>query len=117
MGEWLAFKRPVMMGPLSRGRSGLAPGEARTGEGLPAEALRKAARGAHLLNSGAITSVRRLAIDSLNYDDLVASTLLHGSPATVIAKLPELRHKTGLRLFAEKVMPELRPPASQVAVL
>jgi alkanesulfonate monooxygenase SsuD/methylene tetrahydromethanopterin reductase-like flavin-dependent oxidoreductase (luciferase family) len=75
-------------------------------------------------------------VDSLDYDDLAASTLLHGSPATVIAKLRELRHKTGLtslllhyppyygheksmqslRLFAEKVMPEFRPPASQSAV-
>jgi len=56
--------------------------------------------------------------------------------ATVIAKLRELRHKTGLsslllhyppyyghenamrslRLFAEKVMPEFRPPASRSAV-
>jgi len=34
--------------------------------------------------------------ESLSYDDLAATTLLHGSPATVIAKLRELRHKTGL---------------------
>jgi alkanesulfonate monooxygenase SsuD/methylene tetrahydromethanopterin reductase-like flavin-dependent oxidoreductase (luciferase family) len=74
--------------------------------------------------------------ESLTYDDLAATTLLHGSPATVIAKLRELRHKTGLtslllhyppyyghdkamrslRLFAEKVMPEFRPPASRSAV-
>ena len=31
--------------------------------------------------------------ESLDYDDLVATTLLHGSPATVIAKLRELRHQ------------------------
>jgi alkanesulfonate monooxygenase SsuD/methylene tetrahydromethanopterin reductase-like flavin-dependent oxidoreductase (luciferase family) len=74
--------------------------------------------------------------ESLDYDDLVATTLLHGSPATVIAKLRELRHKTGLtslllhyppyyghekamqslRLFAEKVMPEFRPPVGRAAV-
>jgi alkanesulfonate monooxygenase SsuD/methylene tetrahydromethanopterin reductase-like flavin-dependent oxidoreductase (luciferase family) len=74
--------------------------------------------------------------ESLSYDDLAATTLLHGSPATVIAKLRELRHKTGLtslllhyppyyghekamaslRLFAEKVMPEFRPPVERTAV-
>jgi alkanesulfonate monooxygenase SsuD/methylene tetrahydromethanopterin reductase-like flavin-dependent oxidoreductase (luciferase family) len=75
-------------------------------------------------------------VDSLNYDDLAATTLLHGSPQTVIARLRELQHKTGLtslllhyppyyghdkvmnslRLFAEQVMPEFRPPARQTAV-
>ena len=75
-------------------------------------------------------------VEGLTYDELAATTLLHGSPATVIAKLRELRHKTGLtslllhyppyyghdnamrslRLFAEKVMPEFRPPASRSAV-
>ena len=65
-----------------------------------------------------------------------ATTLLHGSPATVIAKLRELRHKTGLtslllhyppyyghdkamrslRLFAEKVMPEFRASGGHAAV-
>jgi alkanesulfonate monooxygenase SsuD/methylene tetrahydromethanopterin reductase-like flavin-dependent oxidoreductase (luciferase family) len=74
--------------------------------------------------------------EGLSYDELAATTLLHGSPATVIAKLRELQHKTGLtslllhyppyyghdnamrslRLFAEKVMPEFRPPASRKAV-
>ncbi len=74
--------------------------------------------------------------ESLNYDDLAATTLLHGSPATVIAKLRELRHKTGLtslllhyppyyghekamrslQLFAEKVIPEFRPPVGRAAV-
>jgi alkanesulfonate monooxygenase SsuD/methylene tetrahydromethanopterin reductase-like flavin-dependent oxidoreductase (luciferase family) len=74
--------------------------------------------------------------EGLSYDDLAATTLLHGSPATVIAKLRELRHKTGLtslllhyppyyghekameslRLFAEKVIPEFRPPVERAAV-
>ncbi len=64
----------------------------------------------------------------LDYDELAATTLLHGSPQTVITRLRELRDKTGLtslllhyppyyghdkamrslRLFAERVMPEFR---------
>lgn len=64
----------------------------------------------------------------LDYDDLAATTLLHGSPETVVRRLRELRDKTGLtslllhyppyyghdkamrslRLFAERVMPEFR---------
>jgi alkanesulfonate monooxygenase SsuD/methylene tetrahydromethanopterin reductase-like flavin-dependent oxidoreductase (luciferase family) len=64
----------------------------------------------------------------LDYDELAATTLLHGSPATVTARLRELRDRTGLtslllhyppyygheramrslRLFAEHVMPEFR---------
>ena len=64
----------------------------------------------------------------LNYDDLAATTLVHGSPETVTRRLRELRDKTGLtslllhyppyyghdnamrslRLFAERVMPEFR---------
>jgi alkanesulfonate monooxygenase SsuD/methylene tetrahydromethanopterin reductase-like flavin-dependent oxidoreductase (luciferase family) len=64
----------------------------------------------------------------LDYDELAATTLLHGSPRTVTARLRELRDTTGLtslllhyppyygheramrslRLFAEQVMPEFR---------
>jgi alkanesulfonate monooxygenase SsuD/methylene tetrahydromethanopterin reductase-like flavin-dependent oxidoreductase (luciferase family) len=64
----------------------------------------------------------------LDYDELAATTLLHGSPQTVITRLRQLRDKTGLtslllhyppyyghdkamrslRLFAERVMPEFR---------
>ena len=75
-------------------------------------------------------------MSNINLINLTATTLLHGSPATVIAKLRELRHKTGLtslllhyppyyghekamqslRLFAEKVMPEFRPPMDRPAV-
>jgi alkanesulfonate monooxygenase SsuD/methylene tetrahydromethanopterin reductase-like flavin-dependent oxidoreductase (luciferase family) len=63
---------------------------------------------------------------TLHYDELAATTLLHGSPATVVRRLRELRDTTGLtslllhyppyyghdkamrslRLFAERVMPE-----------
>ena len=64
----------------------------------------------------------------LDYDELAATTLLHGSPETVIRRLGELRDETGLtsllmhyppyyghaaamrslRLFAERVMPAFR---------
>lgn len=74
-------------------------------------------------------------VDALNYDDLTATTLLHGAPETVIAKLRHLRDRTAmtslllhyppyyghektmqsLRLFAERVMPEFRPPAGRTA--
>jgi alkanesulfonate monooxygenase SsuD/methylene tetrahydromethanopterin reductase-like flavin-dependent oxidoreductase (luciferase family) len=67
-------------------------------------------------------------VDTLDYDDLSATTLLHGSPETVTKKLKHLEATTGmssllvhyppyyghdrtlrsLRLFAEKVMPEFR---------
>jgi alkanesulfonate monooxygenase SsuD/methylene tetrahydromethanopterin reductase-like flavin-dependent oxidoreductase (luciferase family) len=75
-------------------------------------------------------------VDTLNYDTLAATTLMHGSPETVIAKLHILRATTGLtslllhyppyygrektiqslRLFAERVMPEFRPPTRREAV-
>jgi alkanesulfonate monooxygenase SsuD/methylene tetrahydromethanopterin reductase-like flavin-dependent oxidoreductase (luciferase family) len=75
-------------------------------------------------------------VDTLNYDTLAATTLVHGSPDTVIAKLHALRATTGLtslllhyppsyghektmqslRLFAERVMPEFRPPTRREAV-
>jgi alkanesulfonate monooxygenase SsuD/methylene tetrahydromethanopterin reductase-like flavin-dependent oxidoreductase (luciferase family) len=68
-------------------------------------------------------------IDTLNYDTLAATTLVHGSPETVIAQLRALRDQTALtslllhyppsyghektmqslRLFAERVMPVFRP--------
>jgi alkanesulfonate monooxygenase SsuD/methylene tetrahydromethanopterin reductase-like flavin-dependent oxidoreductase (luciferase family) len=74
--------------------------------------------------------------DTLNYDTLDATTLVHGSPETVIARLRALRDQTGLtslllhyppsyghentmqslRLFAERVMPEFRPPTRREAV-
>jgi len=70
-------------------------------------------------------------MDTLNYDTLAATTLVHGSPETVIARLRALRDQTGLtslllhyppsyghektmqslRLFAERVMPAFRPPS------
>ena len=79
-------------------------------------------------------SISRSAPSRVALSDRVTSTV--GSPATVIAKLRELRHKTGLtslllhyppyyghdkamqslRLFAEKVMPEFRPPVERTAV-
>jgi alkanesulfonate monooxygenase SsuD/methylene tetrahydromethanopterin reductase-like flavin-dependent oxidoreductase (luciferase family) len=75
-------------------------------------------------------------VDALSYDTLAATTLVHGSPETVIAKLHTLREHTGLtslllhyppyyghektmqslRLFAERVMPEFRPPTRREVV-
>jgi alkanesulfonate monooxygenase SsuD/methylene tetrahydromethanopterin reductase-like flavin-dependent oxidoreductase (luciferase family) len=75
-------------------------------------------------------------MDTLNYDTLAATTLVHGSPETVIARLRALRDQTGLtslllhyppsyghektmqslRLFAERVMPAFRPPTRREAV-
>jgi alkanesulfonate monooxygenase SsuD/methylene tetrahydromethanopterin reductase-like flavin-dependent oxidoreductase (luciferase family) len=75
-------------------------------------------------------------VDTLNYDTLAATTLMHGSPETVIARLHALRDQTGLtslllhyppyyghektmqslRLFAERVMPEFRPPTRRKGV-
>jgi alkanesulfonate monooxygenase SsuD/methylene tetrahydromethanopterin reductase-like flavin-dependent oxidoreductase (luciferase family) len=66
---------------------------------------------------------------TINYDNLLASTLLHGSAETVIARLRELQARTGmtslllhyppyygrekamksLRFFAERVAPAFRP--------
>jgi alkanesulfonate monooxygenase SsuD/methylene tetrahydromethanopterin reductase-like flavin-dependent oxidoreductase (luciferase family) len=78
--------------------------------------------------AGYLGSVSEKGGAALNYDDLVATTLLHGSPKTVTRKLRALAETTGLhslllhyppyygtekarkslRLFAEKVMPQFR---------
>ena len=75
-------------------------------------------------------------MDTLNYDTLAATTLVHGSPETVIARLRALRDQTeltslllhyppsygyektmqSLRLFAERVMPAFRLPTRHEAV-
>jgi alkanesulfonate monooxygenase SsuD/methylene tetrahydromethanopterin reductase-like flavin-dependent oxidoreductase (luciferase family) len=67
----------------------------------------------------------------LSYDELMATTLLHGSAETVIRRLREMQARTGmtslllhyppyygrekamrsLKLFAERVIPAFRPPA------
>ena len=72
----------------------------------------------------------------LDYDELTTTTLLHGSPETVIARLRELRDTTGLtslllhyppyyghekwmrsiRLFADHVMPEFRAAPRRATV-
>jgi alkanesulfonate monooxygenase SsuD/methylene tetrahydromethanopterin reductase-like flavin-dependent oxidoreductase (luciferase family) len=69
--------------------------------------------------------------DGLDYDALARSTIIHGSPATVVSRIEELKAKTGLtslmlhyppwygtekakrslELFAREVIPRLRPPA------
>ncbi|TAJ38553.1 MAG: LLM class flavin-dependent oxidoreductase [Reyranella sp.] len=73
--------------------------------------------------------------NQLSYDDLRATTLLHGSAETVIARLREMQSRTGmtslllhyppyygrektmksLKLFAERVIPAFRPPTRRVA--
>ncbi len=73
--------------------------------------------------------------DALTYDDLLNTTLLHGSAETVIARLRELQSRTGmtslllhyppyygrekamrsLKLFSERVIPAFRPPARRAA--
>jgi alkanesulfonate monooxygenase SsuD/methylene tetrahydromethanopterin reductase-like flavin-dependent oxidoreductase (luciferase family) len=72
---------------------------------------------------------------ALDYGVLAETTLLHGSPTTVIAKLRALQARTGmtslllhyppyyghekilrsLTLFAQHVIPAFRPPASRAA--
>jgi alkanesulfonate monooxygenase SsuD/methylene tetrahydromethanopterin reductase-like flavin-dependent oxidoreductase (luciferase family) len=71
----------------------------------------------------------------LHYDTLARSTIVHGSPQTVVARIEELKAKTGLtslmlhyppwygtekatrslELFATEVMPRLRPPTLAAA--
>ena len=70
---------------------------------------------------------------AFDYDTLLETTLIHGSPETVIARIRALRAATGLdslllhyppyygadnllkslRLFAEAVIPAFRTPAGQ----
>ena len=72
---------------------------------------------------------------ALTYDDLLNTTLLHGSAETVTARLREMQARTGmtslllhyppyygrektmksLKLFAERVIPAFRPPAQRIA--
>lgn len=72
---------------------------------------------------------------ALDYDELAATTIVHGSPETVLARLREMRRVTGmdsmllhyppyygsekalasLRLFAAEVMPALREDAARDA--
>jgi alkanesulfonate monooxygenase SsuD/methylene tetrahydromethanopterin reductase-like flavin-dependent oxidoreductase (luciferase family) len=104
-----------------------------------AEARRDTAEGivrhiAHFMSgatSGYLGNVsEKNRVDTLSYDDLAATTLVHGAPETVIARLRRLRDEAGmtsllvhyppyygharvlrsLRLFAERVMPEFRKP-------
>ena len=83
---------------------------------------------------GTVSEKQRM--DTLTYDTLAATTLVHGSPETVIARLRALRDQTGLtslllhyppsyghektmqslRLFAERVMPAFRPPPRREVV-
>lgn len=87
----------------------------------------KSFQGKH--TAGYLGSISEKGSDSvLDYDELAQTTILHGSPQTVIRRINELREATGLtslllhyppyygaekiksmlRLFAERVMPEFR---------
>ena len=83
--------------------------------------------------SGYLGTVSQQVGVSLDYDALSRDIILHGSPATVVAKISELRDMTGadsimlhyppwygaekalasLELFATEVMPKLRAPARE----
>ena len=78
---------------------------------------------------GQVSQGKDSVSSGLNYDTLARSTIIHGSPATVIARIEELKAKTGLgslmlhyppwygtekakaslELFAGEVMPRFRP--------
>jgi alkanesulfonate monooxygenase SsuD/methylene tetrahydromethanopterin reductase-like flavin-dependent oxidoreductase (luciferase family) len=80
---------------------------------------------------GQVSQGKDSVANALDYDALARSTIIHGSPKTVIARIEELKAKTGLtslmlhyppwygtekaksslELFAGEVIPRLRPPA------
>lgn len=80
---------------------------------------------------GQVSQGKDSVSSALDYNALARSTIIHGSPATVVARIEELRAKTGLtsmmlhyppwygtdkaksslELFAREVMPRLRAPA------
>jgi alkanesulfonate monooxygenase SsuD/methylene tetrahydromethanopterin reductase-like flavin-dependent oxidoreductase (luciferase family) len=80
---------------------------------------------------GQVSQGKGSVASGLDYDTLARSTIIHGSPTSVAARIAELREKTGLtslmlhyppwygterakaslQLFAQEVMPRLRPPA------
>jgi alkanesulfonate monooxygenase SsuD/methylene tetrahydromethanopterin reductase-like flavin-dependent oxidoreductase (luciferase family) len=85
--------------------------------------------------AGYLGKVSEKSGDDLDYDELAETTLLHGSPETVIARLRALEEQTGLaslllhyppyyghertlrsiRLFAEHVLPRFRAAGEAVA--
>jgi alkanesulfonate monooxygenase SsuD/methylene tetrahydromethanopterin reductase-like flavin-dependent oxidoreductase (luciferase family) len=80
---------------------------------------------------GQVSQGKDSVASALDYDTLVRSMIVHGSPTTVAARIVELKEKTGLsslmlhyppwygtekakaslELFSSEVMPRLRPPA------
>jgi alkanesulfonate monooxygenase SsuD/methylene tetrahydromethanopterin reductase-like flavin-dependent oxidoreductase (luciferase family) len=80
---------------------------------------------------GQVSQGKDSVADALAYDTLARSTIIHGSPATVVSRIEELKAKTGLtslmlhyppwygsdkaktslELFAREVIPRVRPPA------
>jgi alkanesulfonate monooxygenase SsuD/methylene tetrahydromethanopterin reductase-like flavin-dependent oxidoreductase (luciferase family) len=80
---------------------------------------------------GQVSQGKDSVAGALDYDTLARSTIIHGSPSTVVERIAELRAKTGLsslmlhyppwygtekakaslELFAREVIPRVRPPA------
>ena len=113
-----------------RGPLGLRGGDRRRGQARQRRGHRPAPHALHGQRHRRLSRQRvgEGARHAWTTTSLAATTLLHGSPQTVIARLRELRDKTGLtslllhyppyyghdkamrslRLFAERVMPEFR---------
>jgi alkanesulfonate monooxygenase SsuD/methylene tetrahydromethanopterin reductase-like flavin-dependent oxidoreductase (luciferase family) len=80
---------------------------------------------------GQVSQGKDSVASALDYDTLARSTIIHGSPSTVVERIAELKAKTGLsslmlhyppwygtekakaslELFAREVIPRVRPPA------
>ncbi len=87
--------------------------------------------------AGYLGTVQKGDVDDVSYDELAETTLLHGSPDTVIEKLKKLQRDTGmtsvvihyppyygheksvkmLKLFAETVLPELQKEEQPLTAL
>lgn len=87
--------------------------------------------------AGYLGTVQKSDVDEVSYDELAETTLLHGSPDTVIEKLKKLQRETGmtsvvihyppyyghektvamLKLFAETVLPELQSEEAPLSAL
>lgn len=87
--------------------------------------------------AGYLGAIQKADVDTVRYDELAETTLLHGSPDTVIAKLKALQKETGmtsvvihyppyyghektvamLKLFAETVLPELQKDEAPLTAL
>lgn len=87
--------------------------------------------------AGYLGTIQKEDVDSVQYDELAETTLLHGSPDTVVGKLKALQAETGmtsvvlhfppyyghektmrmLKLFSETVLPELQREEAPLTAL